>query len=112
MASSVNIQRTLSAGTGAKDWFIMNRYAPTEYVVVVTVTGTATWTLEGTLNKLNRGETAIPFVLEDRLGTPIAAQVDDGNFLLGQIPMEAMRLNQDSGAGTATMQVMQQGSAL
>lgn len=109
MASSVNSQRTLSAGIGIKEWVPLNRWGPPEYAVVVTVSGTATWKLEGTLNRINRGETAVPFLLEDRLGTAITAIVDDDNFLLGQTPLEAMRLNQTAGAGTATLHVVQQG---
>ena len=109
MATPINKKKTYSAGTGAKDWFQLNRWSPQVYTFAVSITGTATVDLEITFMQLNRGESATAsdiFTLAGggAISSNTAVNVDG-------MPIEFVRVNQTSGTGTVSLHVMQQGLA-
>ena len=111
MSSPVNVTKALSAGTGAKDWVLLNRWGPSAYQVSMVLSGAATYDLEGTNSRLNRGETAIVFKIDDAQFTPITGQTGDKAFELSKAPVEAVRINQTAGAGSVTLYVKLQGAS-
>lgn len=111
MATPVNVSKALSAGAGAKDWVVLNRWGPAAYQISMVLTGAATYDLEGTNSRLNRGETAVVFKVDDHAHTPITAQTSDMAFHLDTAPIEAVRINQTAGAGSVMLYVKQQGGA-
>lgn len=107
MSTPLNKRITYAAGTGAKDWFMLNRWSPSNYTVNIIMSGTATVDLEGTLVQLNRGDTATPddiFVLPGGASITATAAVN-----VADVPVEALRINQTAGIGTVTMHIMQGG---
>jgi hypothetical protein len=90
------------AGTGAKVWIPLDRWShDSNLSLVLRFTGSATVNIEGTLDQINRGDTAIAFTIDG--GTAITA---DNEFSVTAIPMEAIRLNQTAGAGSVSFHVM------
>jgi hypothetical protein len=107
MSTPLNKRKTYAAGVGAKGWFMLNRWSPSNYIVNIIISGVATVDLEGTMVQLNRGETTTAsdiFVLPG--GASIAASVAVN---VADVPIEAIRINQTAGAGTVTMHIMQAG---
>ena len=107
MGTSVNVQKTAAD----EAWIILNRWSPPNHLARITVVGVATYQIEGTMNRLNRGETADEFVLDDASGCAITGFTVSQTFILGQIPLEAIRVNQTDGGGTVNIHIMQQGAA-
>lgn len=83
----------------------LNRWGQTQYVVQLVA---GTWSVEGTLARLNRGETAVWGVVDDSGGVAITTIAASGNQILNiaEGPFEAVRL---TSAGAGTIRIMQQG---
>lgn len=110
MATPINTEKTTSAGVVAGDWIPMNRWSIAEYSAYVAVTGTITYQIEGTLNKINQGETAVAFILDDASGAAISGKTTTSAYDIGNAPVEAIRINQTAGTGSTTIRVMQSGA--
>lgn len=107
MSTPLNKRKTYAAGVGAKDWFMLNRWSPSSYTVNLILDAGVTVDLEGTAIQLNRGETATAddiFVLPG--GSAISATTA---ISVVDVPLEAIRINQTAGVGSAIMHVMQGG---
>lgn len=103
MSSPLN---TLVTHAGADNTvYPLNRWGPAQYAVQLL---TGTWTVEGTLAQLNRGETAVWGAVSDAGGTPITTIAASGNQILNlaEGPFEAVRL---TSVGAGTIRIMQQG---
>ncbi len=93
---SINVNREVTH-TGATNTVIpLNRWGDPNYSLQI---DSGTWLLEGTLDRVNRGETPTWDTLDDSGGTAITA-VTDGVIKVLSAPVEAVRLT-STGAGTA-----------
>lgn len=106
----INVKQENAAGVGIKDWIALNRWSNAgNYTVMTTVSGAATYTLETTIDQLNRFTAAEIAAAEV---CPVENAVDqtvDGCFNITATPLEFIRINQTVGAGSVTMRVMQSG---
>ena len=112
MSTYINTNQINSAGVGAKPWIQLNRWGAPHYIIRATVNGAATYTIEGTLVQLNRGQIAAAsdiFPVDDAQYTPIIAQTTTQTFQLAPGPLEFIRVNQTAGAGSVDLHVMQSG---
>jgi len=103
MASYIN--RKQAGVTGVGDWIPLNRWSKDSYSIVTTINGASTYTVEFTLDQINRSgvlgsETARPV----EGGTALTA---DANLNIANTPMEAIRINVAS--GDVDFHVMQNG---
>jgi hypothetical protein len=103
MSSPINVAFSVLVGTPLI--IPCNRWAPPHYSLQVT-SGTGTLLLEGTNQKLNQGETAVWFGLDDEGGTAITA-LGQGGTQVAKIPVEAVRLTATT--ATTTGNFVQQG---
>lgn len=100
------INRTITqTGTGTTDWVPLNRYAGDDVSLAAFVDGTATYTVEMTLERVNREEY-----------DPATVRVLDHGTLVGStgsasgnidFPVEAIRLNVTAGTGSVELQIYQ-----
>ena len=105
MASFINRKQT--AVTGVGDWIPLNRWSKDDYSIVTTVNGTATYTIEFTLDQVNRAG-----VLGNEVARPVLNGEDltaSANLNITETPMEAIRVNITAGAGSVDFHVMQNG---
>lgn len=105
MSSPIN--RKQLAVTGVGDWIPLNRWSKDSYSIVTTVNGTATYTVEFTLDQINRAG-----VLGNEVARPVLGGTGltaDANLNIANTPMEAMRVNITAGAGSVDLHVMQNG---
>ena len=107
MSAYINRKQSNSAGVGAKPWVQLNRWDNNaNYSLVLKFTGTATVTVEGTLDHINRElETIEAFDVENAIDLTADAYLNITNT-----PLEAIRINQTAGAGSVDFHVMQGGS--
>lgn len=107
MSAPLNKKITYAAGVGAKAWFPLNRWGPSNYTITIIKTGTVSINVEGTVVQLNRGDTiAAGDVFTLPSGATITANT---SFGVSDLPLEAIRVNQTSGTGTVSMHIMQAG---
>jgi hypothetical protein len=86
---------------------VNGRWSDGDYSVVVTFAGTGTVTVEGTLSKVNRGESFVPFDI-----TGLTAVTTDTSQSISSTPLEALRITGATMAGGgAQVQIMGAGSA-
>jgi hypothetical protein len=105
IASPINTQLS-----NADDvWIPTNHWGPPVYAALVTVTGTVVYQLEGTFDRINRGEAPVSWVLDDASGIPIVGETVTKCFNLQEIPLEFIRVNQTAGGGTVAIHLVQQG---
>lgn len=91
--------------TGATDTVVpLNRHGDPNYSLQV---DSGTWLAEGTLDRVNRGETPTWDTLDDSGGTAITA-VTDGIIKVLSAPIEAIRL---TSTGAGTIRIFQSGLA-
>lgn len=108
MAAYINRKQENAAATGAQTPILLNRWGKDDYTLKVSDTGTTAYTLQGTLDQINRGQTAEWFTLVDNQGTSLAALTAVGTYVVSETPLEAVRISH--GAETAsTFHVMQNG---
>jgi len=105
MGTPISRSATYS-GTGAQEWIPLNRWSLDDYTVSLDFASTGTVTVEGTIAKLNQGETAFPFDI-----TGLIAITTSGGFVIQETPLEAIRLNIAANATGINFQVMQQGTS-
>lgn len=104
MSSYIN--RKQSNVTGVGDWIPLNRWANDDYSVVIVDNGTSTYTVEGTLDQINRKGVIgneVVFGIEN-----LEAVTGDMSNKITETPMEAVRINVDS--GDVDFHVMQNGT--
>jgi len=111
MASPINVTGSLASGAQISDWVILNRYGPTAYFFSVVLGGTGTYTIEGTNARLNRGDSAVAFSVDDASNVPIEAQTATKFWHLDDLPLEAVRLNVSASNDAVTFHVTQQGGS-
>jgi len=106
----INVKQVNTSSTGIKPWIPVNRWTNgSNYTIICSVDGVATYTLETTIEMLNR-------LTADELAAVVACPVENAVDLSGSsclnifsTPAEAFRINQTAGAGTVTMHIMQAG---
>lgn len=103
MSSYVNVEKTYT-GAGNKDAIQLNRWGRDNYSLNMTVTGTIDFTVQGTLNRVNRGE-AVTWSDIDSLVNLTASSFEK----ITESPLEAIRVVINSGAGSVLFHVMQSG---
>ena len=113
MGASVNVKQVNEAGTGAKDWIILNRQSKPDYSLNIIITGTVTASIQATLKQQNNPTN------EPQAGAAQAEDIFDISGLTGitasqaskivDTPLEAIRVNQTAGTGSVTLHVMQAG---
>jgi len=108
----INRKQTNPTGIGEKDWVPLNRWSnASNYSIVTTVNGIATYTIESTLDQLNR------LTLAEIANVDVCAienaidQTTSGCFNVTATPLEAIRIKQTAGTGSVVMHVMQAGEA-
>ena len=106
MSSPIN--RKLTGITGTSDWIPLNRWGRDDLSIVTTIdSGTPTYTVEFTLDRINQVG-----VLGSEVARDVVDAVDltaNANLNITATPMEAVRLNITSGTGSMTFHVMQGG---
>ena len=105
MPSAIN--RKQLAVTGVGDWIPLNRYSKNDYSIITTVNGTATYSVEITLDQINRSG-----ILGTETARPVVSAIDltvDANLNITSTPAEAIRINITAGAGSVDFHVMQSG---
>lgn len=109
MAAYINRKQENAADSGAQIAIPLNRWSKDDYTLKVSATGTTAYTLQGTIDQVNRaGVTAEWFTLVDNQGTSLADLTAVGTYVVTETPLEAVRISH--GAETAsTFHVMQQG---
>ena len=103
MSSYVN--RKQANVTGVGDWIPLNRWSRDDYSIVTTINGASTYTVEFTLDQINRKG-----VLGNETTRPVENATDliaDANVNIVETPMEAIRINVSS--GDVDFHVMQNG---
>lgn len=101
--SNKKVQQT---GVGTSDWIVLDKGGAGVLSIQVEASGSATISLQGTLNIniINGGDT-VPVdevnSIEDMTGL-----VANGLFTV-QGPVKAVRINQTAGAGTSTITILQ-----
>lgn len=109
MASYINRRQENPAGIGEKQWVPVNRWAgPANFTVMTVVDGVATYTLETTIDQLNRD----PFNGVAETVCPVVNAIDltaDACLNITNTPSEAFRINQTAGTGSVIMKIMQNG---
>jgi len=107
----INREQINSAGVGAKPWIPVNRWSNSgDYSIFANVTGTATYTLEVTLDQLNR---MTPAEIANAKVCPVVEATDqttDGCFNITSTPLEFIRVNQTAGTGSVDIHIQQNGS--
>ena len=104
MASPVNVKKTYT-GTGTQVAIPLNRWSRDNYSVVTDVGATATYTVEGTLDQVNRPDvTPVWFDI-----TNLVALTADAAEKVTDTPMEAIRMNITANTGDLGLHVMQNG---
>lgn len=111
MSAYINRNQINTTGTGEKPWVPLNRWANDDYTVKLTVNGMATFSLEGTISQINRGESGSEFTLNDESGTPISGITSTTTYVIAATPLEAIRVNQTAGTGSVDMHIMQSGDS-
>lgn len=115
MGAYINVKQVNTLGIGAKPWIPMNRWSTDHYSLILTVTGTATFDVEGTLKKLNQAASdtdlaAGPPAASDIFGIANATGLTASAALnIVDTPLEAIRVNQTAGPGSVDFHVAQQG---
>jgi hypothetical protein len=109
MSAYINRKQVNVAGIGVKPWIPLNRWSePGNYSVVVTVDGSAEYTVQSTVdpvNKPSRNDGIYVCDVENAIGITV-----DQCFNITSTPLEAIRVEQTLGSGTLTVRVMQNGS--
>lgn len=82
----------------------MNRFAGDDVSIVVAVTGTVTYTVEGTLSELLRADRSANPTIVDHATLVDATESASGNF---DFPVKGIRINVTAGTGSVTMQLIQ-----
>ena len=108
MPAYINRKEISTTGISVSRWIPLNRYAPSNYTIMTKVTGTATYTIESTIDPLNwtRRNT-------DILACPVENATDlttNKCLNITETPLEGIRVNQTLGDGTVEIRVMQNGS--
>lgn len=104
MAAYINAKRTYT-GTGAQVAIPLNRWSRDNYSVVTDVGATATYTVEGTIDQINRiGVTPVWFDITGLVG--LTASTSDK---ITDTPLEALRVNIAANSGELGFHVMQNG---
>jgi hypothetical protein len=108
----INRKQENEAGIGEKPWVPMNRWTnAANYTIVTTVTGAATYTVEVTLDQLNRMSAAEIAAADVCPIENIVDETTNGCFNVTATPAEFIRVNQTAGAGSVTFHAMQSGEA-
>lgn len=111
MAAYINVRKTYT-GTGAQDAIQLNRWSKDDYSVIVRLATTGTYTVEGTLDYINRPLDA------DRQPSPAVEWFDITNLAglsadaaekITETPLEAIRINIAANATGIDFHVMQNG---
>jgi len=102
--SGAYINRPFNLGVGETLVIPLNRWSTDDYTLQVDTGGTVA--LEGTLDRINRGETPTWATVSDKAGAPISA-APVGLTVIDETPLEAVRLT--AAAATCTGRFMQQG---
>lgn len=99
---SVNTGPIVYDSIGAKDPIMLNRYGSDNISIEATLSATATYTIEATTARINRGETPNwkPLPSATGLTANLLDSIKEGN-------VEAIRFNISALTGTLTAQVMQ-----
>lgn len=100
----VYVNRDFTIEVGQNLVIPLNRWGEDDYTVQVKTGGTLN--VEGTLDRINRGETATYATLSDKEGTALSA-LAVGIAVINETPLEAIRLT--AAAATVTGRLMQQG---
>lgn len=105
MGCGAPINRKISVfGVGTSEWVPLNRWTDSDISLLVSVGGTATYTVETTLDRVNRqGTIPVPIDHATLVGQTVG---NTGNVAF---PVEAVRVSVTSGTGSVTMHVMQNG---
>ncbi len=94
--------------TGTKTPIILNRWGDYDTSVVVLLSGTATYTLEATINRLNRSTTIQPIVWFELAGlVDITTDITDS---IKNTPLEAIRINITALSDDVRFQILQSGA--
>lgn len=97
---------TTYTGTGFQEPIMLNRWAWPSYSVVVALGTTGDYTLEGTINRINEGQTPLWFELAGLVNV-----ITDITDTIQDTPLEAIRMNIVANDTSIRFQVMQQGDA-
>ncbi len=95
--SYINQPFTVAVGTPVI--IPVNRWSRPTYTLQLTSSGSGTALLEGTTQKINRGETAVWATLDDIENAAITALADPAIVKVKDYPLEAVRIS----AATATI---------
>lgn len=106
----INHNQINGTGTGAKPWIALNRWSNSaNYTIFATVNGIATYTLESSIDQLNRLTAA---QIAAAKVCPVVDAIDqtaNGCFNITGTPLEFIRVNQTAGDGSVDIHVMQSG---
>ena len=106
----INHNQINETGTGAKPWIAANRWSnASNYTIFATVNGTVTYTLETTIEQLNRLTAAEIAVAKVCPVVDATDQIANGCFNITATPLEFIRVNQTAGSGSVDIHVMQSG---
>ena len=104
MAAYVNVKKTY-AGTGAQIAIPLNRWSRDNYSVVTDLTTTGTYTVQGTLDQVNRlGVTPVWFDI-----TSLVGLTADSSEKVTDTPLEAIRISIAVNGSGVSFHVMQNG---
>jgi hypothetical protein len=104
MASYVNVKKTYT-GAGNKDAIQLNRWSRDNYSLKMDVTGTIDFTVQGTLDYVNRSGETVTWSDIDSLVNLTASSFEK----ITDSPLEAIRVVINSGAGSVLFHVAQNG---
>ena len=113
MSAYINVKQVNAAGVGVKPWIQVNRWQANTYTLNMSISGAATYSVQGTLKKLTQETNAT----DAAAGTPAAADIFDLPSATGLVastvlyitdtPLGAIRMDQTVGAGSVKFPVMQ-----
>lgn len=93
-------------GTGTSDWLPLNRWSPALMRLWAEVSGTATFSVEGTTSNVLRGETPVTATIQalENFSGLSASTTSTQNVLY-----RALRINVASGTGSVRLQAQSEG---
>lgn len=104
MASYINAKKTYT-GTGAQVAIPLNRWSRDNYSVVVSLDSTGTYTIQGTLDQINRPNvTPVWFDI-----TSLVGLTADAAEKITETPLEAIRMTIAANGSSIDFHVMQNG---
>lgn len=109
MGAYINRKQVNGVAVGAQPAIPLNRWGNNDYTVKVSGTGTSAYTLQATIDQINRdGVTPSWFTINDEAGSPISGATTETTYVISNTPLEAIRISHDVSTAS-TFHVMQSG---